>query len=95
MKGFLSFLVLHLISRQPLCGESIRREIALRKGGTKPSPGTIYPVLKQLSNNGWIREVGCPNSKEKRYEITSSGKKEVKTATKRFVKYFYDLKSEF
>jgi len=94
MKGFLSFVVLRLINNHPMCGQSIRDEIAARKG-SMPSPGTIYPVLRQLSDAGWIREVACENSKEKRYEITASGKKEAALATKRFVTYFSDMKGEF
>ena len=53
MRGFLSFLVLRLIKTQPRSGEDIRQELERRRG-SRPSPGTIYPVLKSLSNNGWI-----------------------------------------
>jgi PadR family transcriptional regulator, regulatory protein PadR len=93
MKGFLSFIVLNLISKKDLCGDELRKEIARRKGH-KPSPGTIYPVLKSLKGNGFIMESKC-NGKEKKYRITKKGIKEVKSATRKFCAIFYDMKDEF
>jgi len=93
MRGFLTFTVLRLISKQQMSGEDLRKEFERRKG-SKPSPGTIYPVLKSLSENGWIAEL--PDSgKEKKYMITKEGKREVSDATKRFIAYFCDMKDEF
>lgn len=93
MKGFLSFIVLHLISARDLSGEEIRKEIEKRRG-SKPSPGTVYPVLKGLRQNGWIKETSS-GGKMKRYCITPSGKKEIKAATKKFTELFCDMGSEF
>ncbi|MBS3127640.1 PadR family transcriptional regulator [Candidatus Woesearchaeota archaeon] len=90
MKGFLSFLMLHLIGKQSMSGDDIRTELEKRKG-TKPSPGTIYPVLKTLCENGWIEEVPS-QGKEKKYQLTSSGKQELKNANKKFMCMFYDMK---
>jgi DNA-binding PadR family transcriptional regulator len=93
MKGFLSFLVLRLISKKPMSGEDLRQELEKRKG-TKPSAGTIYPVLKSLKGEGWIEEVG-DGQKEKKYRLTSTGQKALKVANQRFVQMFYDVKEEF
>jgi len=93
MRGFLSFIVLRLISKKNMSGENIRGEIKKRRG-TKPSPGTIYPVLKALSESGFIQEVK-DSGKEKRYKLTKKGKKELNAATKKFCKIFYDMKEEF
>ena len=92
MKGFLSFLALSLIGKNPMSGEDIRNELKERKG-TKPSPGTIYPVLKALSQAGLIEEIGA-GKKEKKYKITSKGKKELKDATTRFCAMFFDLRED-
>ncbi len=94
MKGFLSFIVLRLISQQEMSGQDIRREIGKRKEGAVPSPGTIYPVLKSLRENGWIEEIK-PQGKEKHYRITAKGKKEIKNATRRFMSIFCDMRHEF
>jgi PadR family transcriptional regulator, regulatory protein PadR len=93
MKGFLSFIVLRFIKNKPMSGEEIRQELEKRKGH-KPSPGTIYPVLKTLSDNKWIEAVEG-SSKEKKYRITPKGKKECEEATKRFVALFCDMGCEF
>ncbi len=93
MKGFLSFLVLRLINKKPMSGEDIREELKKRKG-CKPSPGTIYPVLKNLKKNGLIEELKS-TGKEKKYKATKKGEKEVSLATKKFVKTFYDMKCDF
>lgn len=93
MRGFLSFLVLRLIKKESMSGEQIRCEIEKRKGH-KPSPGTIYPVLKSLSENGWIKESKV-DKKEKSYELTEDGKRELKDATKKFLAIFCDMKDDF
>lgn len=93
MRGFLSFLVLRLISKKPRSGEEIRKELEQRKG-TKPSPGTIYPVLKSLHESGWIEEIGG-KSKEKKYKVTIKGKRELESATRKFVALFCDMGDEF
>jgi len=93
MRGFLSFIVLRLISKKDMSGEDISEEIEKRRG-TKPSPGTIYPVLKSLSRNGFIEETK-EEGKEKKYRLTKKGKEEIKAATRKFCGIFYDMKDEF
>jgi PadR family transcriptional regulator, regulatory protein PadR len=93
MKGFLSFIVLKMISKEDMSGDEIREEIKKRKG-SKPSAGTIYPVLKSLKNSGMIEELKS-NSKIKKYKLTKDGQKEVKIATKHFLNIFCDMGEEF
>ena len=70
MKGFLSFLVLWIISKKSMNGAEISLELGKRKG-SKPSPGTIYPVLKDLKDKGFLLI-----DENKRYSLTTIGKKE-------------------
>lgn len=93
MKGFLSFIVLKMISKKNMSGECIRQELKKRKGN-KPSPGTIYPVLKLLRESGLIKEIKDSGNKKK-YALTKKGQRELKSATKKFCKIFYDMKDEF
>lgn len=93
MKGFLSFIVLKLISKKNMSGEEIREELRERKG-SKPSPGTIYPALKSLSKSGFIEEIKS-RGKTKKYKLTKKGQKEIKIATKKFCEIFYDMKDDF
>lgn len=89
----MSFIVLRLISNRQMSGEEISQEIKKRKG-TKPSPGTIYPVLKSLSESGFIGEVKN-SGKMKKYKLTRKGQKELRVATKKFCEIFYDMGNEF
>jgi len=93
MRGFLSFIVLRLISKKNMSGEDLREELKKRKG-VKPSPGTIYPVLKSLSSSGFIEEISS-KGKVKKYRLTKKGKKELNIATIKFCSIFYDMKDEF
>ena|SRR3989338_6781468 len=93
MKGFLTFIVLKLISKKDMSGLEIRQELKKRKG-TNPSPGTIYPVLKFLRKNGFIEETSG-SGKSKKYKLTKRGKKEFERSTARFCRIFYDMKEDF
>lgn len=47
--------VLVLLAEQPMHGYQIIQEIAQRSGGVwQPSPGSIYPVLQQLEDEGLL-----------------------------------------
>ena len=93
MRGFLSFIVLRMMDKKNMSGEEISQDIKIRKG-SRPSPGTIYPVLKSLSKSGFIEEIKR-GSKIKKYKITNKGRKELRLATKKFCQIFYDMEDEF
>lgn len=88
MRGMLSFLVLFLLSKKRMNGQEIADEIGRRKG-EKPSPGTIYPALKALKENGLIREE--KEGKSIYYELTSEGKTGLKDAKGYFCRAFVDV----
>ena len=85
MKGFLSFLVLWIISKKSMNGAELALELEKRKG-SKPSPGTIYPVLKDLKDKGLLSIDGY-----KRYSLTSRGKKELDMSLNTFFETFSDV----
>lgn len=85
MKGFLSFLVLWLINKKNMTGSEISVELEQRKG-SKPSPGTIYPVLKDLKERGLLSI-----NNNKRYSLTIEGKKELDMHLKSFFNTFCDI----
>jgi DNA-binding PadR family transcriptional regulator len=86
MRGFLSYLILWMLSRKNMKGSEIAEDIKARKGN-RPSPGTIYPALKELKKKGLI---AADNSK--RYSLTSKGKKELNSACASFCRMFFDMK---
>ncbi len=85
MRGLLSFLLLFFLSQHKMTGAKISDEIEKRKG-CRLSPGTLYPALKSLRENGFISE-----KKQGRnciYAITSNGKRAFKVARKKFITEF-------
>ena len=86
MRGMLGFLILFLLSKKPMHGQEIAEEIARRKG-EKPSPGTIYPALKNLRQMGFI----LSDEKEGKtivYSLTDRGKNALRTSKRRFIQTF-------
>jgi DNA-binding PadR family transcriptional regulator len=74
-KGYLRYQVLELLNEKPMSGSEIMSEIEKRTGGCwKPSPGSVYPLLAWLQDNGYIREVPAEESGVKRYTLTDKGK---------------------
>ncbi|MGS0687803.1 PadR family transcriptional regulator [Nakamurella sp. GG22] len=48
--------VIALLAEQPMHGYQIIQEIGKRSGGAwKPSPGSVYPTLQQLEDEGLVR----------------------------------------
>ncbi|MFH0955457.1 MAG: PadR family transcriptional regulator [Candidatus Micrarchaeota archaeon] len=91
MRGMLSFLILFLLSKKPMHGQQIAKEIEKRKG-TKPSPGTIYPALKSLKKAGLVAEK--KSGKTITYRLTDEGKAGFKLARQYFCNAFMDILAE-
>lgn len=85
MKGYLSYLILWIISKKNMKGSEIAKELEKRRG-SKPSPGTIYPALKDLKKKRLII-----NDESKIYSLTKKGENELKSACNVFCKMFYDM----
>jgi DNA-binding PadR family transcriptional regulator len=74
-KGFIRYQVLESLSKKAMSGSEIINEIEARTNGRwKPSPGSVYPLLSWLQDNGHIRELPSDQSGMKRYELTDKGK---------------------
>jgi DNA-binding PadR family transcriptional regulator len=51
--GFWKVHILHHAAEHPVIGQWVLTE--LRRHGYDISPGTLYPLLKRLERNGWLR----------------------------------------
>ncbi len=90
-KGFIRYQVLNSLSKKPMSGSEIIDEIQTETDGRwKPSPGSVYPLLSWLQDNGHVRELPSDQSGMKRYELTESGKK-VLEQQKKIVKEQEDM----
>jgi DNA-binding PadR family transcriptional regulator len=74
-KGFIRYYVLESLSEKPMSGSEIISEIEKKtEGRWKPSPGSIYPLLSWLQDNGYIKELPAEKNGMKRYALTDEGK---------------------
>ncbi len=89
MKGFLSYIILWMIGKKSMTGAELSEELEKRRG-TKPSPGTLYPALKELREKGLISA-----DENKAYSLTKKGRKELMGACNLFCTMFYDMKEMF
>jgi DNA-binding PadR family transcriptional regulator len=81
-KGFIRYHVLEALNEKPMSGSELMEQIEKHTGGIwKPSPGSIYPLLSWLQDNGFIKELPTENGL-KRYELTISGKALLEEQTK-------------
>jgi len=88
MRGMLSFLILFLLEKQPMHGQEIAQEIAKRKG-MMPSPGTIYPALKNLKHHKLVSEKR--EGKTIIYTLSKEGETSLKIAKQQFCRTFTDI----
>jgi DNA-binding PadR family transcriptional regulator len=66
--------VLTMLGRSPKNGAEIMDEIeGMTQGWWRPSPGSIYPLLEELTQEGLIRK----REQDGKYELTEKAKEEV------------------
>ena len=74
-KGYIRYQVLESLGEKPMSGSEIIDEIKNKTNGRwKPSPGSIYPLLAWLQDNGHVKELPTEQGGMKRYELTESGR---------------------
>jgi DNA-binding PadR family transcriptional regulator len=83
--GMWKIHILHHAAEQPIIGQWILAE--LRRHGYDISPGTLYPMLKRMERNGWLRcKVDGNGLRARRfYHLTAAGR-----AVLDFVREFID-----
>lgn len=79
-RGLLALFILHSLSQQPKSGYELLKEIEVKTEGIwVPSKGTLYPILKQLEEEGLIR-VGEIGKRSKHiFELTQNGEETLRT----------------
>ena len=68
--------ILVLLAEGPMHGYQIIQELSSRSGGSwRPSPGSVYPTLQQLEDEGLI--TGQEADGRRTYQLTEAGRQEV------------------
>ena len=76
LRGFLKILTLMIIARRPIYGYKIIEEVERRTLGLwKPSPGALYPILKELERKNYLKSHRSHEGGRERvyYMITEKG----------------------
>ncbi|HEY3663955.1 MAG TPA: PadR family transcriptional regulator [Chthoniobacterales bacterium] len=79
VQGTLDFLLLKILSVEPLHGFAISRRLGqVSSGVLQVSDGSLYPALHKLEQKGWITAHWKPtenNRRAKFYSLTKLGRK--------------------
>lgn len=80
-------LILHLVREEPGYGNSLMARIReISAGAMSVSPNTVYPLLRRLEEQGYVRgEWERPETRSRRfYEITPRGEEKYQEIKGRF-----------
>ena len=70
-KGYLKFMMLKIISDGDVTGYQIIKRVE-ETVGSKPSTGSVYPLLKTMEKDGWIK--GSSEDGKTIYKVTEAGR---------------------
>ncbi len=88
MRGLLSFHIAWILGQRRMYGEELIEELGRRRDD-EPSPGTLYPAIKKLKEDGLVED----ERKGRRvvYGLTARGRREVETAADYFRKVYGEV----
>ena len=86
LRGVLHIWILLLLTRKPMSGYELMKTInELTSQTWKPTTGSIYPALKKLEKESYIRCVKKGKREKKIYSITPEGRKKLRELRKRIL----------
>ena len=81
--GTLDLLILKALSLQPLHGLGVSRRIEqLTRGAYVVGPGSLFPALHRLEQNGWLAAIEGESENSRRakfYKLTAVGRRQLAT----------------
>jgi DNA-binding PadR family transcriptional regulator len=82
-RGDIRATILLLLAEEPRNGYGLMQEIEERSGGVwRPSPGSVYPALSQLEDEGLVRAI--EHEGRKSFALTDEGSAHVEANRERF-----------
>jgi len=86
--GTLDLLVLKVLELKPLHGLGVARRIEqVTRGEFQVKPGSLFPALYRLEDNGWLASSWGPSETNRRaryYRLTSTGRRRLVVETERW-----------
>jgi DNA-binding PadR family transcriptional regulator len=75
-RGDVRAAILDVLAVEPMNGYQVIQQIAERSGGAwKPSPGSVYPTVQQLEDEGLVE--GLENERRRILQLTAEGRRYV------------------
>jgi transcriptional regulator len=85
LQGTLDLLILRALSLEPAHGLGVSRRIAQITGGTfDGKPGSLFPALHRLEEQGWLKSEWGESENRRRakfYTMTPAGRRQLKEET--------------
>jgi DNA-binding PadR family transcriptional regulator len=79
-RGDVRLALLRLLAEEPRNGYQLMQTIEERSGGNwRPSPGSVYPTLAQLEDEGLVRSTESDGARS--FEITDAGREHLESRT--------------
>jgi PadR family transcriptional regulator PadR len=92
--GFVKMHILYHASKEPVYGAWLIRELA--RHGYELSPGTLYPTLHSLEQEGYLKKEVCvvEGRQRKYYRITDRGQMVLAEARQRIAELVHEVLDE-
>ena len=85
LQGTLDLLILRAVSLGPDHGLGIARRVQqITRGAFDVKPGSLFPALHRLEEQGWLRSEWGESENRRRakyYELTKAGRRQIETET--------------
>lgn len=90
LRGTLDLLILRTLELQPLHGIAVADRIRQVTGGTfSVGPGSLFPALHRLEQEGWIKgqwDAGENGRRRRSYTLTAAGRKQLAVERKQWAR---------
>src|SRR5262245_57896590 len=81
LRGTLDLMILRTLQLAPMHGHGLAQRIGqVTEGAFEISPGSFFPALYKLEQNGWIRgawDLSENGRRARYYELTAAGRKQL------------------
>jgi len=88
LQGTLDLLILKSLALEEMHGLGIARRVEQITGGTfQVKPGSLFPALHRMEEEGWVSAVWGEsenNRRAKYYRLTKTGRRQLETETERW-----------
>jgi PadR family transcriptional regulator PadR len=90
LQGTLDLLILKALSLQPLHGLGVSRRIEqISNGAYIVRPGSLFPALHRLEEQGWLAASWGDSENNRRakfYRLTAAGRRQLSTETEEWLR---------